>query len=189
MAIHLSKEVELWYDNPNLYSIIIYIIILFSLTCKYTTCLVIPPGFISGWPSETLDITRRGAKRPYRRKKCENQLGSHLFEGEIPSLTLTSGKYTEINAGRLAQQLPQLVHNLNGSKLPRPPHQPVQEQLLSRPSRTTLGPVTAFHSQSLPPAPNTLPVLRGGGHLVESIGSSNAGPEFQLRRKRQVSDK
>ena len=51
MAIHLSKEVELWYDNLNLYSII-YIII-FQTTCKYTTCLVIPPGFISGWPSET----------------------------------------------------------------------------------------------------------------------------------------
>ena len=28
----------------------------FSLTCKYTTCLVIPPGFISGWPSETTSI-------------------------------------------------------------------------------------------------------------------------------------
>ena len=70
MAIHLSKEVELWYDNLNLYSIIIYIIILFSLTCKYTTCLVIPPGFISGWPSETLDIKRRGAKRPLSKKKA-----------------------------------------------------------------------------------------------------------------------
>ena len=50
MANQLSKEVELWYANLNLYSIIIYTIILFSLTCKYTTCLVIPPGFISDWP-------------------------------------------------------------------------------------------------------------------------------------------
>jgi hypothetical protein len=158
----------------------------FSLTCKYT-CLVIPPGFISGWPSETLDITRRGAKRPYRRKKCENQLGSHLFEGEIPSLTLTSGKYTEINAGRLAQQLPQLVHNLNGSKLPRPPHQPVQEQFLAWSSRTTLCPVSTLQGQRPPPATLTLPILRGAGHLVQSVGSPHTGPENQLKEKKNRS--
>ena len=107
-------------------------------------------------------------------KKCKNQLGSHLFCQE---------NKTEINKGRLAQQLHQLVHNQSRSKLHRPPHQPIQEQFLAWPSRTTLGPVSAFQSQRLPPATLTLPILRGAGHLVQSIGSSHARPENQLKEK------
>jgi hypothetical protein len=145
----------------------------FSLTCKYT-CLVIPPGFISGWPSETLDIKRRGAKRPLSKKKVQKSARKS---------SICQENKTEINKGRLAQQLPQLVHNLNRSKLPRPPHQPVQEQFLAWSSRTTLGPVSTLQSQRPPPATLTLTILRGAGHLVQSIGSPHTGPENQLKER------
>jgi hypothetical protein len=89
--------------------------------------------------------------------------------------------------GLRGEQLHQLVHNHGRGSLHRPPHQPVQEQLLARHGRTSLSPVPTLQSQSQPPATLTLPVLGGAGNLVQSIGSSNTWPEFQLNRRQQVS--
>ena len=152
----------------------------FSLTCEINYMFGNPSWLHFGLAPETLDITRRGANRPLSRKKSRK---SSICQKK--SVTKNTEKLAR--GGLRGEQLHQLVHDPGRGSLQRPPHQPVQEQLLARHGGTSLSPVPSLQSQSQPPATLTLPVLGSAGNLVQSIGGSNTWPEFQLNRRQQVS--
>ena len=140
---------------------------------------------------QSLLASFRVGPRDIRHNEARSQ--SPVIEEEKSKVIYWSEKSVTKNTEKLTrgglrgEQLHQLVHDPGRGSLHRPPHQPVQEQLLARHGRTSLSPVPTLQSQSQPPATLTLPVLGGAGNLVQSIGGSNTWPEFQLNRRQQVS--